>query len=195
MIAASDYDGALGEMEKFKQSEYGRKNAVLYYLNAGMVLHDAGRYRDSDKNFDRAETRMEELFTKSVSRAAGTFLLNDNTTEYAGEVFERAWMNTFRALNYMLLGESDEALVEVRKVTAYLGRFSGFMRGKSGFKDSAFAEYLSGMLFEQDGRRDDARICYNAAAEAYRQYAADYGTPAPEFDVPAYLKLDGKGEI
>ena len=197
MIAVSDYAGARAEIEKAKTREYSAKNAVLYYLDLGMVLHDAGDYRESDTDFSNAENQMEELFTTSVSRKAGTFLLNDNTTKYPGEVFERALMNVFRALNYVFLGVTDEALVEARKVTAYLGRFREFMGGESGYKDSAFAEYLSAMLFEQNGERDDARIAYAAADEAYKWYASDYGTPAPVFDVPSYSDLETKelGEI
>ncbi len=193
MLAASNYAGAMEEIEKAKAGEYSEKNAVLYYLDLGMVRHDAGEYRASDSDFDSAERQMEELFTKSVSRRAGTFLLNDNTTKYAGEVFERALMNVFRALDYVFLGASDDALVEARKVTAYLARFHDFMEGKSGYKDSAFAEYLSAMLFEQDGKNDDARICYDAAGEAYGWYASDYGTPKPQFSVPAYSDLASKG--
>jgi len=196
-VAASDYDGALAEMEKAKKGEYGEKNAVLYYLDRGLLLHYAARYSESDADLADAEDRMEELFTKSVSRGAGTFLLNDNTTKYAGEVFERALLNVFRALDYVFLTKPDDALVEARKVTAYLARFSGFMEGKSGFRDSAFAQYLSAMLFETNGDRDDARISYEAAAEAYKRYAADYGMPVPRFDLPDYRGLDeqGLGEI
>lgn len=198
MIAAADYGSARAEIERLKESGYGRKNAVLYYLDLGMVQHDAGLYRDSDASFAASEDRMEELFTKSVSRRAAAFLLNDNTTEYAGEVFERALMNAIRALNYVFLGSSDDALVEARKVTAYLARFNSFMEGKSGYRDSAFAQYLSGMLFEQTGADDDARICYAAAAEAYKWYGNDYGTPEPHFGgVPSYADLDrqGLGEV
>ncbi|HBA61575.1 MAG TPA: hypothetical protein DCZ92_12325 [Elusimicrobia bacterium] len=192
-IAAYDYAGAAAEIEKAKKSEYGEKNAVLYHLDLGMVRHDAALYAQSEESFTKAEDRMEELFTKSVSRRAATFLLNDNTTKYAGEVFERALLNTFRALNYVFLGKTDDALVEARKVTAYLARFSEYMEGRSGWKDSAFAQYLAGMLFEQNGNADDARIAYAAAARAYERYGADYGTPAPEFGAPAYPELDAKG--
>ena len=196
-LAVFDYDGALADIEKAKSSEYSEKNAVLYYLDRGMVLHDAARYQESDKSLGTAEDRMEELFTKSVSRGAATFLLNDNTTKYAGEVFERALDNVFRALNFVFLGKTDDALVEARKVTAYLSRYNAFMQDKSGFRDSAFAQYLSAMLFEQNGDRDDARISYNAASEAFKTYAADYGMPAPKFSVPDYSRLDelDMGEI
>jgi hypothetical protein len=196
-LAAFDYEGARAEIEKSKTSEYGEKNAVLYYLDRGLVLHDAAKYAESDRDLETAERRMEELFTKSVSRGAGTFLLNDNTTKYAGEVFERALLNAFRALDYVFLGKTDDALVEARKVTAYLSRFSEFMQGRSGYRDSAFSQYLSAMLFEQNGDYDDARISYAAAAEAFKAYAADYGMLPPEFTAPPYSKLAalGLGEI
>lgn len=196
-IAAYDHTGALAEIEQRKTSEYGEKNAVLYYLDRGMVLHDAAKYAESDRDLETAENRMEELFTKSVSRGAATFLLSDNTTKYAGEVFERALMNTVRALNYVFLDKPEDALVEARKVTAYLGRFNEYMQGRSGYRDSAFAQYLSAMLFEANGHRDDARICYDAAAAAFRGYAADFGMPAPDFKAPPYAKLvsHGLGEI
>ncbi len=193
LIAAGNYAGAQADIERNKRSEYSRKNAVLYYLDLGMVQHDASLYRDSSDNFSAAERRMEDLFTKSLHRAAGTFLLNDNTAEYAGEVFERALTNAFRALDYVFLGSPDDALVEARKVTAYLGRYNDYMQGRSGYKDDAFAQYLSGMLFEQNGDADDARICYDAARAAYAWYGPYYGTPEPEFDVPAYADLAGKG--
>ncbi|HNW43967.1 MAG TPA: hypothetical protein PKI19_05630 [Elusimicrobiales bacterium] len=196
-IAANDFEGARALVDQVKGSEYGEKNAVLYYLDRGMVQHDAANYADSDHDLETAENRMEELFTKSVSRRAATLLLSDNTTKYAGEVFERALLNTVRALNFVFLGKPDDALVEARKVTAYLGRFNEFMQGKSGYRDSAFAQYLSAMLFEANGDADDARIAYDAAAEAYKNYAADYGKAAPDFKTPPYAKLErqGLGEI
>jgi hypothetical protein len=197
MLAAGNYAGAQADIEANKETEYGRKNEVLYYLDLGMVQHDENLYKDSDASFAAAEDRMEELFTRSIHRSAGTFLLNDNTTEYSGEVFERALMNAFCALDYLFLGSPDDALVEARKVTAYLARFNAFMQGKSGYKDSAFAQYLSGMLFEQNGDADDARISYDAADAAYKWYGPYYGTPEPRFDVPSYGDLDrqGLGEV
>ncbi len=197
LLAAGNYAGAQADIEKNKRTEYSKKNAVLYYLDLGMVQHDADLYKESSDSLGSAERRMEELFTKSIHRAAGTFLLNDNTTEYPGEIFERVLANAFRALDYVFLGRTDDALVEARKVTAYLTRYNGYMQGKNGYKDDAFAQYLSGMLFEQDGDADDARICYDAADAAYKWYGADYGIQEPKFGVPAYEGLEKQdlGEV
>ncbi|HOX22027.1 MAG TPA: hypothetical protein PLL10_01075, partial [Elusimicrobiales bacterium] len=194
-IASSNFSAAIAAVQAAKDKEYGRKNAVLYYLDNGMLLQDAGRYVESDSSFDAAERRMDELFTKSISKTAGMFLLNDATVDYAGEPFERALLNVFRAFNFAYTGNSESALVECRKVTEFLARYRDYMQGKSGYKDDAFAQYLSGMFFEDGGRADDARISYQDAARAYQWYASDFATPAPAFSVPPYKQLGSNGEL
>lgn len=165
-IARGDLGGALQQVENSKTKQYSRKNAVLYYLDKGALQFDLRKYHESDLSFAEADRKMEELFTRSITRGIGTVLLNDNTTEYGGESFERAIMHTYRAMNYVMLNNIDEALVEARRVTSYLSRYSRFMQGKSGYFDSPFAQYLSAMLYEEAGNTDDARISYDAFKKA-----------------------------
>ncbi|MDD5302595.1 MAG: hypothetical protein PHS14_05735 [Elusimicrobia bacterium] len=194
LIAARNFDAAEARIEKAKESSYGRKNQVLFYLDLGAVLHDAGRFKDSDESFDKAERRMEELYTKSVSRAAGTLILNDATTEYAGERFERAMVNAYRCLNYAYLGDRENALVEIRKLTRLLQEYSDAYGGKkTAYKDDAFAQFLSSLLYEDDGRPDDARISRERSRKAYERYASAYGTPTPSLEPVG--AGDGDGEL
>ena len=165
-IARGDLGGALQQVESSKSRQYSKKNAVLYYLDRGALLFDLKRYQDSDLSFAEADRKMEELFTRSITRGIGTVVLNDNTTEYGGESFERAIMHTYRAMNYVMQDNIDEALVEARRVSSYLARYSQFMQGKSGYIDSPFAQYLTAMLYEESGNTDDARISYDAFKKA-----------------------------
>lgn len=182
-LAAGDFDGAAASLQKAKLTQYGRKNAVLWNLDMGTVLHHAGRYAESDKHFDEAELRMQELYTKSVTKHAAMLALNDNTVDYAGEPFERALLHVFRALNWTFMSKPEEALVEARKVEQYLEELSA-IRGKKGvYKDDAFARYLDSLLYLDLGKEDDARISLQAALRAYEWYARDYGVPAPKFDL------------
>ncbi|MDP3543861.1 MAG: hypothetical protein Q8T11_15445 [Elusimicrobiota bacterium] len=192
LLAARNFDGAQARVEKAKESSYGKKNQVLYYLDLGAVQHDAGRFKESDASLDKAERRMEELYTKSVSKAAGTLVLNDNTTEYAGERFERAMVNAYRALNYVFLGDQENALVEVRKLSRLLQEYADTLHGKNtAYKDDAFAQFLASLLYEDDGRLDDARIAREKSRAAYKLYAAAYGLPAPSLE-PAGGKNGGE---
>ncbi len=183
MIAARAYDAAEIRIVKEKELSYGRKNQVLYYLDLGAVQHDAGRFKESDLSLDKAERRMEELYTKSVTKAAGTLLINDRTTEYAGERFERAMVNVYRALNYVYLGDRESALVEVRKLSRLLQEYADVYGGnKTAYKDDAFAQYLASLLYDDDDKRDDARIALTKARKAYSSYASAYGTPEPTLE-------------
>ena len=183
MIASGNYAGAESYLDSHKESEYGKKNMVLYYLDKGMIEHHEGKYAESDQSFDRAETRMDELYTKSITKMGGMILLNDNTVDYAGEPFERALTNVFRALNYVFLGKPDEALVESRKVEMFLDELNRNAPKKPVYKDDVFARYLDSLLYADAGQSDDARISREAAEEAYRWYASDYRVPVPKFDL------------
>ncbi|HBT62202.1 MAG TPA: hypothetical protein DEB40_10715 [Elusimicrobia bacterium] len=168
---------------------------VLYYLDLGTVLFHAGKYKESDEAFDKAEQRMVELYTKSVTKTAGMLVLNDATVDYAGEPFERALTNAYRAFNWLFQGKTDEAVVEARKAGLFLDELNRALGGKSKYKDDAFAQYLSALLYADAGKLDDARISMDKAMEAYSWYASDYGTPAPHFDFPADDKKTPRGEL
>jgi uncharacterized protein len=192
-IAAGDYPHADEYIESVKETQYGKKNTVLFYLDKGTVLHHAGRYKESDAAFDRAETRAEELYTKSITKAGGMLLLNDTTMDYAGEPFERALTNVFRALNYVFLGKPEEALVESRKVEGFLDELNRRFEKTATYKDDAFARYLDSLLYADAGKTDDARISMSAADAAYGWYATLYRTPPPRFELPP--SASGRGEL
>lgn len=166
LIAGQQFEEARDYVDKVKESQYGRKNAVLYYLDRGLLLHHQGRYKESDKNLDMAENRMKELYTKSATKASAMLLLNDNTMDYSGEPFERALTNVFRALNYVFLGDTEEALVEARKVELYLDELNRMSGGKRSYKNDVLARYLDSLLYADMGKEDDSRISFNSAKAA-----------------------------
>jgi len=114
-LLTQDYDSAYKLVEKSKET-YAERNAVLYYLDEGIISHFAGRYKESNQSLAKAESIMEELYTKSISKEVASFLISDNTIPYRGEDFERATVNLLMALNYAGLGSWEDAVVEARKV-------------------------------------------------------------------------------
>jgi hypothetical protein len=185
LARAGQYEAAAAFVEK-NRAEYGDRNAVLYHLDRGLLLHYAGRYAESNRAFEAAERRMDELFTESVSGHALAFALNDNTLPYRGEDFETVVVNLYRALNYVQLGQVDEAIVEARKVNLKLERINAqYAEGeKNVYKEDAFARLLAGVLYEMGGTRDDvndAFISDRLAVKAYRQdFAHNYNVQVPD---------------
>jgi hypothetical protein len=87
-----------------------------------------------------------------------------------------------RALNYVGLGLSDEALVEARKVDNKLNIInSRYSEDKKNvYKEDAFIRFLMGVLYEADGEDNDAFISYRKAEEIYRtDYRQNYGISPP----------------
>jgi len=175
-LRAHDYEAVITGIEESKAHCYKEKDKILYYLDVGLLTHFAGRWRESNILLEEAERRIEEAYTRSVSRAAGSMLLNDNVLEYAGEAHEDLYLNIFKALNYAKLGESDNAMVEVRRIGRKLDMLEDknakfakeysrskystkqLATGHHRFHDSALARYLSLLMYRANGNTDDARI-------------------------------------
>lgn len=160
-------------------TQYGRKNRVLYALDRAMTLHYAGRYEESNRFLAQAEQLIDDLFTKSVSAETRALLSNDLTLPYEGEDFETVLVNVVAAINYALLDQWDDALVEARKVDHKLNVINDRYAQKNVYREDAFARYLSGILYEGRGELNDAFIAYRKAYDTYLTYQKQYRTPIP----------------
>lgn len=179
LVANGKYADAASLVEKSKMDMYGEKNALLYYLDRGMVLQLAGNYDESNQAYERAKKIAEEHFTKSVTKEASTFLISDNSRPYYGEDFERALINVFAAVNYVTEGKENDALVEARQMDQFFKKLETDGGYKSRYHDDAFARYIMGMLYENQGQVNDAFISYRQALDAYKSYVKEFNTTTP----------------
>lgn len=178
-LANNQYEQALINIEADKEKIYGNKNALLYYLDKGFILHLNEKYSDSNIAFEKAKKLSYEYFTKSITTEATTLLVSDNTRPYYGEDYERVYVNIFGAINYALMNKNNEALVEARQVDHLLKTFQTNYNNKNLYKDDAFARYLMGMLYENKNQINDAYISYVQALKAYIHYPDIFRTPVP----------------
>ena len=156
------------------------KRALLYYLRLGTFEQLAGLHVQSATSFEHAKRIADDLYTRSIRDEAASFMLNDYFRPYAGENFERALIRILNALNYAVEGRQEEGLVEARQVDSMLTQLNMQQGGRNVYDEDAFGRYLTGMLYEEAGDVDNARVSYLKALDAYRGYARDYGVPAPQ---------------
>ncbi len=210
-LVAHDYEGALQQIKAAKGKFYKEKEQALYYLDEGMLLHFAGRYEESNQALAKAEQAIDELYTKSISRGAASMLINDNVLEYSGEDYEEIYLNVFKAINYLELGDFDGAFVEIRRIDFKLSMLEAkhkkmadqfnlskdkkkeFKPGTNKFHNSALGRYLSMLLYRAEGEIDDARIDLNKIIEAWNLQSQIYDFTRPDLD--SCLKYDGKARI
>jgi len=149
---------------------------VLAALNRAIVEHYAGRYEESNELLEAAELEIEERFTKSVSRAALSLVTNDRALAWLPSRAERPMVHVYGALNYLALGERDEAAVEARRLARVLDE----MVDEDG-AEALDAEtrqlyrslrYFTGAVFEQAGEWNDADVAYRLAGVGAARGAA-----------------------
>lgn len=203
-LISRDIEAALAIVENPKY--YKNKERLLYYLDAGILHHYNEDWARSNELLDLAEDAFVELYTKSLTRAGASMLLNDNILEYAGEDYEDIYINVFKALNYLNLDDTEAAFVEVRKVDdklSYLeqkhARIAKEMSedkdakievkaGKNRFHSSALARYLSMALYKAAGKQDDARIDYDNILFAFNSQPEIYPFSPPDIIHPQKAK-------
>lgn len=167
------------------QGEYGSESRVLYDMDLGMTLHIAGQYQASNAVLEQAEDEVERLYTRRITTETKAFLTNDSKLPYEGDPYEQTMINVVKALNYAVLGNWTEALVEARRIDHRLNVLADRTDGKTGYRDDAFARYLSGVLYEISGDLNNALIDYRKAYEEYRRVYAWTHVP-----IPSLLKAD-----
>lgn len=175
-LSTGKYDDALREVEKQSGSKTGQ---VLYLLDKGMVLRMKRDFAGSNKALEAAKAEMERLYAESVSENALSFIVNDATVSYAGDDYEQVLVHLYMALNYLELGQLDEARVEALQVDIKLREIGENISGDK-FTEDAFSRYLTGLIYEEMGEWSDAMIAYRKAYEAYKKYQVNYGLAIPD---------------
>lgn len=184
--AAGDFRAA-AESVRASQEGYGAANLALYHLDLAQALADAGAREEADLHFAKAQARMEELWTLSVAKRTGAAVANENVDDYRGADFERALSHVLRAMNLIAMGRFEGALVEIKRVEAFLDEVARAAPRARAYRDDAFARWLAAMLYEELDKPDDSRISGEAAHRAYTAYGRVYGTVPP-------LEPAGRGE-
>ena len=169
---AGQCDLAIKNLEDLSRASGG--DQLVYLMDYGSALQICGDYKKSNSVFIQAEKLADENDITSVSRVTGATLMNEEMIQYKGDTFEKLFLNVSIALNYLQLGQLDDALVEVRKMNQKFVKLSS--ENKKNFELNSFSKYLSALIWEADKKYDDACIDFKDAYfldTNYRSVGAD----------------------
>lgn len=178
-VETGDYETAIATIEKDKKNLYNSEDTFLLEFDLGVLYHYNRNYKESIKHFAEAEQILEDLYTRSITSEAAAILTNDNIRPYRSYPFEIQWLYQTQILNYLALGEIDEAVVESRR--ALLALQSLKEKEEDKFNESGALQYLIALSFEWQKSEDDARIAYN---NAKKNFANSGYTPRLATQVP-----------
>ena len=198
-LKQGDYNQAVQKVfEAEIEDEYADKDKLLLHLDKAMLLHYQGNYQQSNNEFDKAERIIEELYTKSISKAAASMLANDNALDYSGEVYENLYINIFKALNYINMNMFDEAFVEANRVNVKLREYDLYYEEmisdlnssedakieidstQLDYYNNVLANYISHIIYRADGEYDNSRIALEKLNDAWVTYKDVYNFEKPQ---------------
>jgi hypothetical protein len=223
----SNYTAAVDTIVKRQESKkviYSQKNAIMLFLDKGLLEHYSGNYSASSADLQNAERLIEEAYTKSISEGFFFYIVNDKVKEYLGDDFENIYLNVFNALNYYNTNNIEGALVEIRKLSNTSGKLDMLARKyeytdpKTGaslndtlkketgvsrlpdvksvnFSNSALARYLGALFYQADGNTDSSNIEFNQVYRAYSTNKNIYKGEVPKAVEDARDVPDGMARL
>ncbi len=164
---SGDLPAAVGALDKSPLATSDR-NRFLYHVQRGHLLHLAAEWEASNREFELAAAAAAELAPASLSGTAADYTINENVKAYSGEDFERAYVHYYVALNYLMLGDREGALVECRRLDEVFRELDArYEEGTRRYEEDGFIRYLAALVYESEGKLDDARVDYELALRAY----------------------------
>ena len=171
--------GQVGNALALAEEEDLDKEDVLASLNKGMLRRISGNYKASNQIFEIAKQKIEELYDDSISEQVGTIIINDKLRSYSGDRYEQVLLHAYMAMNYIQLDDLDAARVEMMQADVKMQEWDETP------EEDPFVRYLSGMIFEALGEKDEALIAYRKAKQVY-QSTKD----KQNLKIPTILKKD-----
>lgn len=190
MSCSSSYKG-LGEYEltlfynngmydpiisKLKEDIDNNKNNVLISkLNLALAYHNSQKFKDSNVVLEdiKKELKWNDILTQKEK--ALSFFLNDNFKKFQVTEYEQLMVQFYVALNYSSMGNWTEALVEMRQLESVFRELR--QNDNFSFKDKTHLSYLMGVIYEANGKYDEAFIDY------HRIYQHDKYHPYLSYDL------------
>jgi len=170
---------ALATLQSNSSEANGRKE-FLYYVNNGLVLSMMGRYEESNGYFEKAFVFGED-YRKNYLYEVASYLTNPMVTTYKGEDHEHLMVLYYKALNFLKMGKTSEALVECRRLNIRLQQLSDRYDSERKFQRDAFVHTLMGIIYETDKDYNNAFIAFRNAMEIYEDdYYKLFQIRAPE---------------
>lgn len=201
LYKGAQYQGAYESLLLESPSLLKKQGPIIVNYDLGILAHLSGNYKESNTYFNESERLIWESYTESVSENIASFLVNDNTKAYQGEAYEDMYLNVFKALNYMHLGETEAALVELnrsiekqtflrQKYEQYEKQVSEYARNEgldtpaiqtyaTAFSTSALSNYLSASVAQFLGEENTLHYAIDQVHHAFSSQPSLYPFPIP----------------
>jgi len=148
-------------LESLKDKRIAPADALLRHMYRGLVAMHAGQAEIGTRSMDRAWEIAYQRWTKRLSDGAAAMLTGDGALPYDPGPAERMLIPYYGGLNWLARNERAEAAVEARRLAVFLESTAG---AKPDDRFEGLMRYVSGVMFEVAGERNDADVAYRNAS-------------------------------
>ncbi len=141
------------------QGQFSKRDRLLFLMEKGTVLHYLGQYENSTREFRNASLLMEKQEAISIVRQTSSLVTTEWITEYKGEYSERLWVHTYLMINYLLMSQYEDALVEAKQALRI------FQEHPTSLKEAYFTRALIAFCFDNLNELNGAYIEYKKLSE------------------------------
>lgn len=174
-----DLKRALETLGKY-QNEEESKSRFIYFVNKGLLLSILGQYEESNSYLEKAFLFGEDYRINYINEATSYFT-NPNVVVYRGEDHEHLMLLYFKAINFLKIGDHENALVECRRLNIRLNQLADRYVSEDKLQRNAFIHTLMGIIYQSAKDYNNAFIAYRNALEVYESdYSRMFGMAAPE---------------
>lgn len=169
MRNAMQYNQPKTALKAVRQQLDDRKDRWLLDLEEGTILQVLGQYRDSIKNLEDVDQKMEVLdYTSSAPSQIAKHIFADDSGDYRPFPHEKILVNVLNQLNHLYLGEIKEAKVEAKRVGINLDYFKD--KGYPIDKDfEIFCAFINAFTFILAGQHNEASPYLNILPDELRE--------------------------
>lgn len=129
-LRSGNIEAAAAQADADGKKHHKGKDGILYRLEQGTILRAAALkagtspeiatdlLKRSNEAFDAAEERVnefEESAKVKVGSETAALLTTQDNLPYRGRAYDKVMLNTYKALNYLQLGDHDSARVELNR--------------------------------------------------------------------------------
>lgn len=118
LAAVGKVDEAIKQLDRDNK---GKNKDLLYYLELGMMQRWVDRYPESQKAWMSANETVQawehtaQTDPSKLLPGAASYVINDKMRPYEGHDYEKVMLLTYIALNYLALGDYENARVAIKQ--------------------------------------------------------------------------------
>ncbi|MEA3289405.1 MAG: hypothetical protein U9Q04_04400 [Campylobacterota bacterium] len=171
-------------------------DVILWGIQGGSMARNCNDYNKSTSLFDKAELKYKtdvdtDSVVGNVGESLGSVLVNNNVNDYEGNVYEKVMVNTYKGLNFMSMGDYNNARVEFHRALDRQRRAKEFFQKDIKKKQEELKSNPNNKAATNEKTQKAVYAKYDDIFKGFEAYP-DFVNPFTTYSSGLFFLLDGE---